>query len=200
MTFFRHTASGPGAAGDIWVTTMHSSGAGTLSATHTAWQTFVTSWMSGGYAAMLPNETTITDLRTDQLDSISGKNNAQTKSGVSLVGTGAGATQSPRDCLIVGLRTALPTRSGRGRMFWPAPDATHMTATGLLSGTDATTLSNAFGTALTTFKATAAPIMLHRKIHPLTFDLVTYVTVGTVLGSQRRRTNKVAAVYASKTV
>jgi hypothetical protein len=139
MTFFRHTASGPGAAGDIWVTTMHSSGSGTVAATHTAWQTFVTSWMSGGYGAMIPNDTSITDLRTDQLDSISGKNNAQTKSGVSLVGTGAGATQSPRDALIVGLRTALPTRSGRGRMFWPAIDATHMTATGLVSGTDLTT-------------------------------------------------------------
>jgi hypothetical protein len=200
MTFFRHTASGPGAAGDIWVTTMNTTGSGTLAATHTAWSTFVASVMSGGLGAILPNDTQITDLRTDQLDSITGKNNAQVKSGVALVGTGAGATLSPRDALVIGLRSSLPTRMGRGRMFWPAPDAGHLTSTGLLVGADATIIANAFGNAMTTFKATAQPIVLHRKIHPLTYEIVLTVTVGTVLGTQRRRSNKVTQTYASKTI
>jgi hypothetical protein len=158
----------------------------------------VSSFFSGAYAAMIPNDVTLTELATDQLDGVTGRNTAQTKSAVALVGTGAGATQSPRACLVVGLRTALPTRAGRGRMFWPAPDATHMTATGLLSGTDATSLANAFGTALTTFKTTAQPVVWHQKTK--TFDSVTYVTVGTILGTQRRRTNRVFNSYASKTV
>lgn len=200
MTFFRHTASGPGAAGDIWVTTMNTTGSGTLAATHTAWSTFVSAVMAGGLAAILPNDTSITDLRTDQLDSITGKNNAQTKSGVALVGTGAGATLSPRDALVVGLRSALPTRMGRGRMFWPAPDASHLTSTGLIVGADATTLANAFGNAMTTLKATTLPIVLHRKIHPLTYEVVTYVTIGTILGTQRRRSNKVTQSFATKTI
>jgi hypothetical protein len=200
MTFFRHTASGPGAAGDLWVTTMSSNGSGTLAATHTAWQTFVTSFMTSAFQALLPTTTQITDLRTDQLDAVTGKNAAQTKSGVSLAGSAATGQMSPRDCTVIGLRTALPTRAGRGRMFWPGVAAARLSSTGLISTVDATSIVNGFSTALTTFKATATPVILHKKIHPLTFELVTYVTVGNVLGTQRRRTNKVTQAYATHTV
>lgn len=97
---------------------MHSSGAASLAATHTAWQAFVSSFVSGSIGAMWPNDVTLTELATDQLDGVTGKNAAQTKSSVALAGTGAGGTGSPRVSLVVGLRTALPTRAGRGRMYW----------------------------------------------------------------------------------
>ena len=65
-------------------------------------------------------------------------------------------------------------------------------------GADATTLADAFGAALTTLKATTSPIVLHRD--NMAFDIVTYVSVGVILGTQRRRTNKVANSYATKTI
>jgi hypothetical protein len=147
---------------------------------------------------MIPNDVTITELATDSLDPLTGRNTAQVKSAVALAGTGTGATLPPRDCVVVGLRTALPTKSGRGRMFWPCVDAGHLTPTGLLVGTDATTLSNAFGNAMTTLKVTAQPVVWHQKTR--NFDTVLYITVGTVLGTQRRRTNRVFNSYATKTI
>jgi hypothetical protein len=147
---------------------------------------------------MIPNDVTITELVTDALDAATGKNTAQTKSAVALVGTGAGATTSPRDCVVVGLRTALPTRAGRGRMYWPAPDATHLTPTGMLIGGDASALAIAFGNAMTTLKTSTIPVVWHQNTK--TYDNVTYVTVGSIIGTQRRRTNRVFNAYATKTI
>jgi hypothetical protein len=201
MTLYRHRIAGPGSAGDTWNTRFHSNGAASLAAVHTAFQTFVTAVMTNALAAMWPNEFSITELTTDQLDGVTGKNVAQTKSAVSLVGTGTGATPSPRDCLLVSLRTAVPTKAGRGRMYWLAPDSTHTTPTGLLNSTDATSLSNAFGNALTTFKVTSQPVIAHIKRGSVpTFDSITQVWISTTFANQRRRTNKVLTSYASKVV
>lgn len=201
MTLFRHRAQGPGSAGDVWSTTLWSNGAASLAATHTAWQTFVSSFISGTLGAMWPNEYSITDLITDQVDTSSHKNTAQVRSSVSYVGTGAGATPSPRAALVIGLRTALPTKAGRGRMYWLSPDSSHYTATGLFVGADLTTIANGFGTALTTFKATSQPVVVHIPTSGgITFDSITYAAASSIPGTQRRRTNRVAGSYATKTI
>jgi hypothetical protein len=138
-------SSGPGAAGDVWTTTLHSQSASTLANAHTAFVTLVSGFITTTLAPMWPNDISANSVITDQLDATTGKNVSQTSSTVSLPGTGAGATLPGRDALVIGLRTASSTRRGRGRMF------------------------------------------------------VT-VTVGNVLGTQRRRTNKVVTSYASATV
>lgn len=198
MTVFRHRVTGPGAAGDIWVSTMHSSSANTLASVHTAWTTFINTFCSGTMNAMWNTHVSATETITDQLDPITGKNVAQALSGISQVGTGTGGSVSPRVCMVIGLRTALPTRAGRGRMYWVSPDDSHYATTGKFVDADATTINTAFATALTTFKATSTPVIYHRTSH--TFDVVTTTTIGDVPGTQRRRTNKVAQTYASHAV
>jgi hypothetical protein len=207
MPYFRHRVSGPGSAGDIWTSTMHSSGSASLATVHNAWQTLVTGFIGSTLGAMWPNEVSATQVTTDQLDANGIHNVGQVTSTISAIGTGSGATLSPRSCVVIGLRTAVPTKSGRGRMYWPAPDATHLLGTGNLIAADAGTISAAFAARLVTFKATSQAVILHRghdagpagvpPLVPSTSDNVTAVTVGVVLGSQRRRTNRVANAYSS---
>jgi hypothetical protein len=198
MTFYRHRVSGPGSAGDVWTTTMHSSGAANLATVHAAWGAVINTFWTGTYGAMLPNEVGANEIVTDQIDAVTGRNTAQARSAVAYLGTGAGATGSPRVCTVIGLKTALPTRSGRGRMFWPAPDSGHLTPTGLLVSADAGTIATAFGNALTTFKATSSPVIWHESTKSV--DNITIVSVGIILGTQRRRTNKVQNAYSTKTI
>jgi len=212
MTIYRHRVTGPGSAGDTWTTTLHSQGAASLATVHAAFQTLVTGFIGTTLGAMWPNETSATQVITDQLDANGLHNVGQLSSTITAVGTGTGGTLSPRTCLVIGLRTAVPTKAGRGRMFWPAPDVTHLTGAGQLQSADATTLSNAFAARLTTFKATSQPVVLHRghdartvggipePLVPSTFDNITTVTIGIILGTQRRRTNRVTNAYAGASV
>jgi len=212
MTLYRHRVSGPGSAGDIWTTTMHSSGAASLATVHAAWTTFVNSFITSVLGPMWPNEVGATQTLTDQLDANGLHNVGQLTSSISGGGTGVGGTLSPRSCVVIGLRSSVPTKAGRGRMYWPAPDATHLLGTGNLASADAAALSTGFSTRLTTFKATSQPVILHRghdarivggvpePLVPSTFDNIVSVTVGVVLGTQRRRTNRVANSYASTSV
>lgn len=198
MTTFRHRVTGPGAAGDIWVSTLHSSSANTLASVHTAWTTFVNSFLSATMNAMWNTHTSATETITDQLDPVTGKNVAQSISSIAQVGTGVGGSVSPRTCMVIGLRTTLPTRAGRGRMYWPSPDDSHFTTTGLYVGADVTTIDTGFATALTTFKATSQPVIYHRLLR--TFDSVVQSSTSNVPGTQRRRTNKIVPTYATHAV
>lgn len=198
MPVFRHRVTGPGSAGDIWVSTLHSNSAGSLAAVHTAWTTLINTFITGTMGALWNTHQSATETITDQLDPVTGKNVAQASSAISLVGTGSGGSVSPRTCMVIGLRTALPTRAGRGRMYWPSPDDGHFQTSGVYASADVTTVANGFATALTTFKATATPVVFHRKT--LTFDTITNTSVGVIPGTQRRRTNKVAQSYATHTV
>jgi hypothetical protein len=198
VTTFRHRVTGPGSAGDIWVTTMHSSSANTLASVHTAWTTFVNSFLSGTLNAMWNTHMSATETITDQLDPVTGKNVAQSISSISQTGTGVGGSVSPRNCIVIGLRTTLPTRAGRGRMYWPSPDDSHYLTTGLFVSADVTTIDTGFATALTTFKATSQPVVYHRATK--TFDSVVNSATSNVPGTQRRRTNKVTPTYATHSV
>jgi hypothetical protein len=210
MTIYRHRVSGPGSAGDMWTTTMHSQGAASLATVHAAWQTLVTGFIGSVLGAMWPNEVSANSVITDQLDANGLHNVGQLTSTISAVGTGVGGTLSPRTCVVIGLRTALPTRAGRGRMYWPGTDSTHLTGAGNLVSGDASAISSGFATRLTTFKATSFPIVLHRgqdastdpplPLIPSTWDNVTSTTVGIVLGTQRRRTNRVQNAYSQAAI
>jgi hypothetical protein len=198
MPIYLHKMSGPGSAGDVWISTLHTSSAGTLTAVHSAWQTFCSSIVSTSLGAVWPTATSVTNLATVQLDPTTGKQVAATSSGVALAGTSVTAVLSPRDSIVLSLRTIVPTKAGRGRMFLPGPAGNFMSATGLLLGGTATSIANAIGTAMTTLKATATPVVYHRASR--TVDNITYVAVGQVLGSQTRRTNRVFNSYSTKTI
>lgn len=174
---------------------MHSSGPATLAAAHSAWQTAVSQFITAVLGTYWAVDQQCTALQTDQLDPATGRNVAQANSAVSYKGTGAGNPIDPRSCVVTGLRTALPTRSGRGRMYWPAVQDSSLSPTGLILSSVATAIANGWSSALNTMATTSQPVIYHPLTRTTT--AVTSVTVGQVLGTQRRRTNKIPPGYAS---
>lgn len=200
MPIYRHRVTGPGPAGDIWTTGLYSDGSATIDTAHTAWDQFVAAFIGSDMATIWSTEMQATTTITDQLDGDGRHNVAQRRSSITYKGTGTGLQLPQRSAVVVGLRTALPTRSGRGRMYVPAPDSSSLVADGLLSTTVATNIAGWAATALETMTGIVQVVIAHRD--PVTKGIssttpVTSVTVGQVLGTQRRRTNKVPANYQS---
>lgn len=198
MTYFRHVMSGPNPGGDVWNATVHSNSAQNITAVHGQFVTSITTFWGVSTEALFPSGERVTGLQTNQLDPLTGKNVAQANTTVSFVGTGAGSAMPPRVSTVISLRTALPTRAGRGRLYLPAPIASACDANGALLAANATLLATAFA-AFCTGMTTICPVVVY---HVKTFNgtVVTSVAVGTVLGTQRRRTNKIVSQYSSHTV
>lgn len=198
MTNYQHSVSGNFGAGDVWTTTLHTNSAQNLATVHAAWTTQITNFFNNTYAAMMPSDVTVSGTMTNQLDPLTSKNVAQSTSALAIIGTGAGGKPSPRDCVLLSLRTNLPQKKGRGRMFLPSVDTSHYTVVGKLSTADMQTVCTGFATILTALAATATPVIYHRST--VSFDVITSVKVPDLPATQRRRTNKDAVVYASHAV
>jgi hypothetical protein len=205
MTFYRHLMSGPNPGGDVWNASVHSNSAQALAAVHGQFVTAITTFWGAATEAIFPAGERVTSLSTTQLDPTTGKNVARAESVVSFVGTGAGNAISPRVAIVISLVTALPTRSGRGRLYLPAPTLAQMDANGALLPAAQTTLSTNFAAFVTAMHA-IAPIVVYHAItntggpNPVPSGTeVTSVKVGSILGTQRRRTNKQTNTYVSHT-
>src|SRR6266576_5161565 len=109
MPTYRHRVTGPGSAGDVWVTTMHSDGIGSLNTAHQAWRSIWANFLGNTYGALVTPQTKITEVVTDQLDPLTGKNVAQMVSPDAYTGTGTGKTASPRSCMILSFTSTLPS-------------------------------------------------------------------------------------------
>lgn len=193
MPTFRTRWQGPGTAGDIWVTTLHTTSSQSIDSVHGAIETFTNNFFGSTMAPLWSADVQLSEVVTDELDPTTGRNVQQRRSGSTIKGSGTGQMPTPRAAVVCGLRTALPTRSGRGRMYVPSPGTDNLVATGLLSETVAGNISGALAGYLQTLAATATAVIYHRA--DLTTTAVTDVTVGVVLGSQARRTNKVPNNY-----
>lgn len=199
MPIFRHTASGPGPAGDVWSTTMHSfSNTASIATAAGSWFTLLTQfWGAGQLGQYLTVDQLLEEAVTDQLDPTTGKNTLQVRTAMTLKGNLAAEPTTPqRASIVTGLRTANATRAGRGRMFWPGPAGSQLTNVGQLTNAIANALAADLGGDLTTFNGTGVQaVIFHRKT--LTYTPITQVTVSINLGTQRRRTNKLGGGYAS---
>jgi hypothetical protein len=215
MTVYRHRLSGIGVNGELWVTTLHTESASSISDAGDAVGTFVTSIWTGALAARWSTGVSLASVTTDELDPDTGKNVAQYGVEWIYAGTATDKPMSPRDCLLVSLDTALPTRRGHGRMFWPAFTAASIDTDGSLTSAAATAAGVAFGTALTTLSATQQVVVYHRAVFaPLTIPptiprpvLVTPSTtavnrlrIGDRQATQKRRTNKTPNTYVYSSV
>jgi hypothetical protein len=198
MTLFRHRVSGPGSAGDVWVSTLHSTGAASLAEAHNAWFSFLNSAISNHLVGWWVPATSARTAITDQLDELTGKNVAQKTSALNIIGSDTGSATSPRDCVVVGLRTDLPTRAGRGRMYLPGPSGDHYTATGRFIQAEMGMIAQDFAGEIERMSAVVQPVIYHRAERTTT--PITRVTVGDIPGVQRRRTNKDTVNYSAAAV
>lgn len=193
MAIFRHTVKGVTAGGELWVSTMHTQGANTLGDTQAAWQAFVQHVFTGAFQSLWTAGTKITGTVSDQLNPNTGRNGEQQSDELLLAGSANGSASSPRDCVVVSLRTNQATRSGRGRMYWPAPAGASLGTDGSLTPATTGALVTAFQTGLATLQGVALPIIFHRAT--VTGTGVSSVAISSQIGTQRRRTNKTPVRY-----
>lgn len=198
MTVFRHRVTGPGPAGDVWTNTIYSQSSSSLTAVHTAFLQWTADFYGTTMQPLWSTQMEATNAVTDQLDPTTWKNAAQISSAITVKGTGSGLQLPQRAAVVVGLRTALPTRSGRGRIFVPAPDSSHLDPDGTLAAAARITIASGMSAAIATFNGTSQVGVAHKATKTLTS--VNSVTVGQVVGVQRRRTNKVANDYQSAAI
>ena len=215
MTVFRHRIIGRGVNSEQWVTTLHTESSSGLGDAAGALYSFINSIMTGALAARWSTGVHVDSFSTDQLDDDTGENVAQSGGSGVWAGTATDKPQSPRACVVVSLRTALPTRRGHGRMYWPAPTVASTDANGKLTTAAAGEFASEFSAALTGLSLTTAVVVYHRAVKaPLTvprtiprpiltapsWTLVNGVAVGDKLGTQARRTNQTTNTYTLGTV
>lgn len=192
MVYFRHVVSGLTPVGTRWSSTLHSTGSASIATTQAAWNTFCTSFFGSTLAPMWNTHTTVDETMTYQLDPVTGKASALSRTPNAIPGTGTGGSQSSRTSMVFSLFSAVPGKPGRGRMYIPVPDDTHIQNTGQLISADATTLESGFRSAYGTLKLTTVGVVWHKSIK--LGDAIVDVELNLNLGSQRRRTNKAARV------
>lgn len=199
MTNFRHRIKGPGSAGDIWVCTIFSTSSASLAEAHAAWTTFCDSFFGSTMVGLWAKGTSANQLETDELDPTTGHNVAQQLGTVSYVGTNTGQQPDPRGSIVVGFRTALPTRAGRGRIYVPLCSTDGLDTDGTLLPATIDPISTQAADGLRTMSGTTTPVIYHKvtaKNPTISTTPIIAVYVSQVVGSQRRRTNKVPPDYA----
>jgi hypothetical protein len=205
MTIYRHVAKGSLINGEIFTFSVHSQkAAGDITDAHSAWATALGLLWNGAATPadsikqLYPAATTVDELVTTELDAVTGKNVIQAISAPALVGTGSGAALPPQLAICVSLRTALPTRAGRGRFFLPAPIVTESTV-GRINSTGQGQVALAAVGMLQSMQSDLYPVVILHK-STMTTDLVISTDVGDVFDTITRRRDKLVEVRVSHVV
>jgi hypothetical protein len=132
------------------------------------------------------------------IDPLTGKNDDQVLTAETLVGTNVGDTLPPQNAVVVSLRTAKATKSGRGRFYLP-PFAESEVVAGLLTTTAQGQVSVAAQKMVQSLNGAGYIVQVfHRST--ITGDDVVSVDVSNVVGTQRRRRNKIVGTRTTHTV
>lgn len=195
MALFRHVASGTYPGGEVWSFTLHTQGAPTLTAAETAWVAAINAGWAAGLNARYSTQMSLTGTATASLDVATGKQISRVADVLALAGTAA-AEPLPAQCaLVVSLRSAFATRSGRGRFYLPAMSTGVMT-TGKVGGAAMTAIVAGIKALMDTLVAAGlTPCILNVTTHVTT--VVTTFDIGNVIDTQQRRRNKLVEVRTS---
>jgi len=205
MTFYRLTARGHLPQGEVFNFTLHCQNiGGTLSGAAAAWHTAVGLLWNGvatpadSIKQCISTTIGIDASVVDALDPLTGKNDAQQTTTETLVGTNATDPLVNQDAVVVSLRTAKATKAGRGRFYLP-PFSEDQTTAGLLLATPRGQVATAAQKMVQSLNGAGYIVgVFHRNT--ITQDNVTSVDVSNVVGTQRRRRDKIVPVRSSLTV
>jgi len=203
MTIFRHVARGALINGEFYTFSVHSEkAAGDVVSAHTAFSTAIGLLWNGvatpadSIKQLYPAATTVDELVTTQLNASTGKNELQAISNPALVGTGSGNALPPQTAICVSLRTALPTRAGRGRFFLPAPIVGE-SSVGRINATGQGQVALAVKGMFQSMAGDLYPIVIFHR-DSLTTDPVISIDVGDVFDTIRRRRDKLVETRVSE--
>lgn len=197
MALYRHTAMGT-FPGEEWSFTLHTTGSGTLTAAQAAWDAAVGSMWTGGLDAIVSSVVSCTETTTASLDPATGKQQSRLSTSTTRAGAAAGETLPAQCACAVSTRTALATRSGRGRFYLPPFEVSVMSSGVLSASAVGTTLAAAQALFASLSGAGLAPVLLNRSSMAQT--PITALDVGNVIDTQRRRRNKLIEARQSVVV
>lgn len=205
MTFYRLTARGHTPNGEIFTFTLHCQNvSGTLSGAASAWHTALGLLWNGvaspadSIKQCISTGVGIDASVVDSLNPLNGKNDTQQVTSETLVGTNATATLPPQDAVVASLRSAKATKAGRGRFFLP-PFCQDQTAGGQLAATPQGQVRTAVQKMVQSLNGAGYIVgIFHRST--ITIDPVVSVDVSSVIGTQRRRRDKLIGTRLGATV
>lgn len=122
--------------------------------------------------------------------------------GVPIPGTGT-ATRPPQVAVVCSLLTGRPGRSYRGRIYWPATAGPTLGTNGMMAPSLAVTMAGQFAEALPQFGERSFGYDLMPGVYSPKLDeftVVSSVSVGTALDTQRRRRDAFVESYAEEPV
>lgn len=142
------------------------------------------------------------DALVDELDGAMVHNVQQGVTTINLAGTGAGEPLPPNVAVVGSKMSDVPTRSGRGRCYFPPPTVDSMN-----SGKMATASRDIFAVGFNNFMANLSaagggaftPVIAHPSFIPSAFTEFHQVKVGDVFDTQRRRRDKLKEAYNIQT-
>lgn len=196
VTVFRHRATGRFGDGEQWTFGIYSEGTGGIDAAETAWDAAVSAFFSTELAARISDTVTTLSTSTASIDETTGRQITRRE----LTNTSGGTSTSPslpyQVAPVVGLRTELATRAGRGRFYAPSL-AVDQVADGRMLPAAQSDLADAAVAMMNELQTGGlVPVIFHRTDSPsaglFTTTQVTMIDVGDVLDTQRRRRNKLA--------
>ncbi len=197
MTVYNHKYSGTLPAGDIFNFSWHSNSGLPLASSQAnavSWINELWTLSASAIAALYTPGTVITKVTTYALNPIAPFNTVGVAADdVALAGTTATLSLPQDVSALVTLRSADPSRKGRGRFYLPAFESTHTTAAGTIPAHDVAQVVSALSDAWSLVNATGEqPIIFSRSTG--LFNVVNKFGMGTVYDTQRRRVNKVNTV------
>lgn len=204
MAFYRGTVKGHLEGGEVFNFTLHFlavTGQAAVMAVDLA--TAVTKMWSGtntpagNITALYPAAIGVDGVVVDELDS-AGKNVSQGRQSLALVGTGTDEPLPPQNSVVVSLRTNVPTRAGRGRIFLPSPVTTTVIDQRLDSAAQGDVLHGALAMLNSMTADGWTTVIYHRGSD--SGDQVVSIDVGDVFDTQRRRRNKLVETRVSATL
>nr|CRY97176.1 hypothetical protein [uncultured prokaryote] len=186
MPLFRHVASGA-SPGEQWTFTLHTTGAGDLTSAQATWESATAALWVDQLDALISTDVVMTEVTTASLDEGTGGQISRLGTGVDYPGVSESEMLPFQCALVISTRSALATRSGRGRFYLP-PIAEGNTVGGRLSSTAqaaVVTAGSQFFAALAT--GGLEPVILNRST--LAQTTITQFDVGDIIDTQRRRRN-----------
>jgi hypothetical protein len=184
MALFKMVAKGtlPGEAFQfgLWGT-----GSGALTDVATAWGTALPLLWSTAVRAFYANEVVITELDTASIDTANLHQISRVSAAVSLAGTSTAEMLPHEVAHVVSLRTAVATRSGRGRFYLP-PLGVDKLLNGRVTAATVSALVTASAAMIDSLQANGVvPVLVNRTTKATT--TINQVDIGDVPDVQRRR-------------
>lgn len=202
MTIYRCTASGVAFGADSWTFGLHlSKSAGTIDGAMTAFTAYMDKLWNGngstvvGISGYYTDHTQVQALVVTALDPVTGKNVEQLQANSTLAGFSTDTELPGEVACCVSLRTALPTRAGRGRFYLPNTVVTTVQAGVFVDSFILDVVEGAQYALDSLVTSTYIPVIYHASTK--TGTSITSVDAGNVPDVQRRRRNKLVEARQS---